>query len=160
MARKKTPQEVGKDFEEETRLALKEITRHHKAMFHRFYDTRSAGTYLPNQPGDFLFMFLGKVYLIECKSSEKHPTLSAALSSVMEQRQAPIPLLWMRAGAGTLVLFLDQTNNEVELWDGSLVYRTRAQERGRLPAEGYVCRFPRSALQSYLLIEFRGRETL
>lgn len=160
MAKNKSPQAAGKDFEEDVRLALKGITNHHKAMFHRLYDTRSAGTYLPDQPADFFFMFCGNFYLIECKSSAKYRTLSSALSSVMEVKQAALPRMWVRAGAASLILFLDQEGQEVEIWDGSLVHEIRVAPGKRLPADGFIRRVPKVAIEAHLLIHFRGEDTL
>jgi len=128
----KTPQEIGKDFEETTRLILKALTLKRKSMFHRLYDTHSAGAYLPEQPADFLFMYEGKLTLIECKSSAKYETFPAGLSSLMEKEKAPLIRMWLRAGARCLFVFLSQSSGMIEFWDGKDVIAARTAERGRL----------------------------
>ncbi len=142
----KTPQQVGKDFEEATRLVMKALTLKIPCMFHRLYDTHSAGAFLPEQPADFLFMHRGKLVLIECKSSAKHSSLSSGLSSLMEKEKAPLIRMWLRAGAKCLFLFLDQTTGDVEFWNGADVIEARSAERGRLKTP---CRLLRAGPEDY-----------
>ncbi len=59
--------EKGKKLEKECQSLFKL-----KGIFsHRFYDTKSAGNFLPSQPSDFLLL-TPKPVLIECKETEKN----------------------------------------------------------------------------------------
>ncbi len=126
----KSAQEKGKEFEEDFRLWLKHLTEKHGAMYHRFYDTRSAGAYLPDQPGDYLLIWRGAPHLWELKSSGAHNSLAAGLGTLMSKEQATFHKLWQRAGATTHVLFWQQVTGEVELWHGGHVATVR-HEKGR-----------------------------
>lgn len=53
----------GKRLEKETR----ELFKNTNTWFYRFYDTRSARTYLPPQPADFMTISEGFVGFVECK---------------------------------------------------------------------------------------------
>lgn len=137
MSKSKSPQEVGKDFEETFRLLLKDLQKRCPCNFHRFYDTHSAGAYLPEQPADFLLGFDGGMHFIECKSSDTHQTLASGLADLFSKDQAANLRMWSRAGASTHILFLSQRDGRVELWDGLRVSEARAAGK-RIKAEG-IC---------------------
>jgi len=128
----KTAQEKGKVFEEEFQLYLKGLMQKYPAVPHRLYDTRSAGSYLPDQPGDFFLLFKGALHLWELKSSEVHDSLAANLSGLLSKEQATHHKLWRRAGAVTHVLFLQQRTGRVELWHGGHVAEVRHAAGKRL----------------------------
>lgn len=134
----KTPQEKGKEFEEEFRLYLKELMHKHPVASARFYDTRSAGTYLPDQPGDTIACVRGICHLFELKSSEVHASLSAGLSKLLANHQATHLKIWARAGASTHVVFWQQTTGVIELWDGAAVAAVRHEPHARLKPAG-IC---------------------
>ena len=137
MTKAKTPQEIGKDFEETFRGLLKTLQQKYKSNYHRFYDTHSAGAYLPEQPADFLLGFDGGMHFIECKSSDTHQTLASGLSDLLNKSQAANLRMWARAGACVHILFLSQRDGRVELWDGKVVSEARAAGK-RIKAEG-IC---------------------
>jgi len=101
---------------------------------HRFYDSRSAGSYLPNQPGDFLLVINGQAVLVEIKTSEKHSSLSSCFSSHVSKTQLAHHRLWMRAGAQCWFLF-GYFNVEpfYELWGSDVCVEIGSRERARLP---------------------------
>jgi hypothetical protein len=134
----KTPQEKGKEFEEQFRLFLKDLMHKHPVASARFYDTHSAGTYLPDQPGDTIACVRGICHLFELKSSEVHSSLTAGLSKLLAHHQASHLKIWARAGASTHVVFWQQHTGVVELWDGESVAIVRNEAHMRLKAEG-VC---------------------
>lgn len=135
----KSPQEVGKEFEEKFRAALKAITLHKKAAVHRLYDAHSSGGYMPEQPGDFFFLYDRTLHVFELKSSAKHQTLASGLSDLMDTGQAAQLRWWTRAGAVAHVLFLSQQDGAIELWNGDHVGKTFATSRARLKeGEGVV----------------------
>jgi len=138
----KTPQEKGKEFEELFRLFLKELMQKHPLASARFYDTHSAGTYLPDQPGDLIACFRGICHLFELKSSEVHGSLTAGLSKLLANHQATHLKIWARAGASTHVLFWQQSTGVIELWDGEAVAHVRHAPHMRLKAEGICDSFP------------------
>ena len=137
----KTPQEIGKDFEDQFRLLCKSITQRNLAAVHRLYDAHSAGGFMPEQPGDFFFLFDGALHLFELKSSDTHQSLTSGLSSLMDTGQAAQLRWWARAGAVTHVLFLSQRDGVIELWSGEHVAVVRSTYRGRLKPEGIVMKF-------------------
>lgn len=132
----KTPQEVGKGFEEQFRLFLKHICSTVPAVMHRFYDTHSAGSIMPTQPGDFQLVYRRHLHLFELKSSEKHQSLASGLSSLVDLDQMALMNFWHRGGAVTHYLFLSQQDGAVELWDGGLVCQTKLSPRARLKKDG------------------------
>lgn len=132
-AREKTPQELGKEFEQDFQALLKSVQNSSPAIYHRFYDTHSAGTFLPSQPGDFLMLYQGQGHLFELKSSDTHDSLSSGLSSLLDKDQAAHLRLWARAGAATHVIFWAQKTGVIEWWDGKVVAEHRAAGK-RLPA--------------------------
>lgn len=133
---KKTPQERGKDFEEEFRLYLKQLMERYPVASARFYDTHSAGTYLPDQPCDTIACIRGQTHLFELKSSEVHASLCAGLSKLLANHQASHLRLWARAGASTHIVFWQQKTGVIELWDGAAVGEVRHAPHARLKPEG------------------------
>ena len=116
----KSAQDKGKDFEEDVRKELIYLQDNHRALCHRFYDTHSAGGFLPPQPGDFLSMIGGHALVIECKFSEKEPSLNRKyLSSSVKDEQVAAMRLWMRAGASAIYLFKSELTQVLEVWPAS-----------------------------------------
>ena len=138
----KTPQEKGKEFEETFRLFLKELMEAHPVASARFYDTHSAGAYLPDQPGDTIACVRGICHLFELKSSEVHASLSAGLSKLLASHQASHLRIWARAGASTHVVFWQQNTGVVELWDGEAVALVRHAPHMRLKPDGICDTYP------------------
>ena len=149
----RTPQELGVEFQDEVQKVFETLQKStlRRLRFHRFYDSRSAGGYLPAQPGDFLLCNNGKTVVVEVKLSTVYRSLhsAGALRSLMKAEQAAQMALWTRAGAEGLVIFKDHENGYVELWDGAYVAKTRATERAVLdPLTTF--RFPAKDLQKEL----------
>lgn len=139
-AKEKTPQEVGKEFELDFQAVLKSLHQRCKANYYRFYDTHSAGAFMPKQPADYFLGFQGAMHFLELKSSLEHQTLSSGLSDLMTKDQAASLRLWYRAGACVHVLFLSQADGAVEWWDGLLVAEARAAGK-RIKAPGACIRY-------------------
>lgn len=139
---KKTPQERGKDFEEEFRQYLKQLMARHPVASARFYDTHSAGAYLPDQPCDTIACVQGITHLFELKSSEVHDSLTGGLSKLLKNHQASHLRIWARAGACTHVVFWQQTTGVIELWDGEAVAKVRHATLARLKPDGICETFP------------------
>jgi hypothetical protein len=140
---KKTPQELGAEFEEGFRLYLKGLMQKGPAAFHRFYDTKSAGAYMPEQPADFLACFKGRAHLFELKSSDVHNSFAACRKSIdlLQEGQAANLRLWARAGAKVHLLFWQQRSGLIELWDGVAAAEARVTARAKLPREGNMLLF-------------------
>lgn len=116
----KTVKEVAKEFEDETRLALDKMMSKQPSFFIRLYDTRSAGNYLPSQPGDFISIHAGKAFLIECKVSEVASNINRAiLTKNFSDHQIAAMRLWARAGGEAIVPFLSVETNLVHIWQGA-----------------------------------------
>ena len=130
----KSPQERGKEFEADFQAVLKSMHQRLKSNYYRFYDTRSAGAFMPSQPADYFLGFKGAMHFFELKSSEKYDNLGGGLSTLMDKDQAAHLRLWSRAGAGVHVLFLDQMSGAVEWWDGLMVSSARAAGRSIKPS--------------------------
>jgi hypothetical protein len=137
----KSPQERGKDFESDFQALLKSMHQRLRANYYRFYDTRSAGAYMPSQPADYFLGFQGVMHFFELKSSEKHASLANGLSSLMDKDQAAHLRLWARAGAGVHVLFLNQVSGAVEWWNGLAVSSARAAGKAIKPL-GICMQYP------------------
>ncbi len=134
MSKVKTPQQLGSDFQVDLEKIFKEFRAKFPMNYHRFYDTKSAGSYLPEQPGDHFVTWAGKTFLIEAKLSTVHRSLASpkALSSGMSNGQAMSQILWSRAGAHAVVIFKDHANGFVEIWPGAYVGGVRNALRARL----------------------------
>lgn len=134
MSKVKTPQQLGSDFQVDLEKIFKEFRTKFPMNYHRFYDTKSAGSYLPEQPGDHFVTWAGKTFLIEAKLSTVHRSLASpkALSSGMSNGQAMSQILWSRAGAHAVVIFKDHANGFVEIWPGAYVGGVRNALRARL----------------------------
>lgn len=121
MTKAKSAQAKGKDFEQKVQDCLKSFERKRRTVTLRLYDTRSAGTYLPAQPGDFVCVSYGRAILIEAKSSEKHSSLAgkrAPLTSLFDAEQIAKMRLWRRAGANVWVIFQSQETKRIQVWKG------------------------------------------
>jgi len=94
-----------KKFENDTFSYLQDQAITLPLVVHRFYDTRSAGDYLPSQPGDFMLLLGGVVILLELKSSEEHNSLRSCFSSAVPSTQIAHHRLWHRAGSQNWFLF-------------------------------------------------------
>jgi hypothetical protein len=129
-----TPQELGSAFQQDVEKLLRAMEPANRMRWFRFYDTKSAGSYLPSQPGDHLVLWQGRTFLIEEKLSTVHRSLAStgALRDLMGNEQAAHQILWERSGAKGLVIFKDHANSFVELWPGAYVGRVRNTPRERL----------------------------
>jgi hypothetical protein len=98
-----------------------------KTMFHRFYDTRSAGNFMPGQPADFLVINNSKTYFIEAKFSEVHESLKSCFSGAVSGNQTASAHMADRAGATYVFLFYSQKADLFELWDGEYCFQQRSK---------------------------------
>jgi hypothetical protein len=90
------------------------------SFYHRFYDTKSAGFYLPAQPGDFLWLLPERpAFLLEAKSTEK----SATLKSLLDPGQCGKHRLWKRAGHQTAFIYGDLATDKLAWYRGEDVVR-------------------------------------
>jgi len=156
---KKTPQQLGKDFEGKVQGVLTDLQRTSKTYCLRLYDTRSAGNYLPSQPGDMVCVHEGRPVLIEVKSSGKVESLSqnrSALTSLFDNEQLAKAKLWVRAGGYASAIFQCQHSKVIEVWD--LNYIRDCFNTPRLRADkkqAYL--FPKANLKAACLFMLKGR---
>lgn len=144
-------QKLGAFFEDKVSAALTTIKleTNQGIFLQRFYDTKSAGSYLPEQPADFLVGAPTGAYLVEAKASFWKVSLASCLSSAVRSGQAAQAKLWCRSGLNqkSLFLFFCADTEAVEVWDGEHVANTyikagarlasqQAWMRGRLPDLG------------------------
>ena len=127
----KTSQEKGYDFEGFIQEVLAQLRQHHRAAFHRFYDTKStSGGILPGQPGDFLLVINSVPIIIECKHSVVESTLSRKyISSSVDLEQAAKMWVFTRAGAKGLYLFCSELTDKIEVWPCSYVREVAVTKR-------------------------------
>jgi len=122
------------DLEAEIDKFLAERQRKSATMYHRFYDTHSAGNYLPGQPADFLIINNGRTYFIEAKFSEVHDSLKNCFSGAVQPTQTASARLAVRAGAQYYFLFYSKPVQQFELWEGNYCFEKRSRgERLELP---------------------------
>jgi len=107
-----------KKLEDATQEVLEGIQRKEKLTYERFYDTRSAGNYLPQQKSDFHVCYEGRAVYIECKFSEKHESLRGCFSANVSPEQLASARLVNRAGGKYWFLFYSPLSYKFELWDG------------------------------------------
>lgn len=137
----KSPQKVGKEFEGKLQVEMSARMQKSRAYCHRLYDTKSAGNYLPSQPGDFIYLVRGTAMLLEIKSSAKYPTLAGKrtpVTDLFDNEQIAKMRLWARAGGATVVVFMDQATNTIEVWDGKDVVQVYVGERSDKLHEDFI----------------------
>ena len=117
--------ERWKKFENDVHAYLKEAAKTLPLVVHRFYDSRSAGDMLPNQPGDFLIVHHGAATLLELKSSETHNSLRSCFSNAVPAAQIGQHIIWGRAGAKAWFLFLG-ADGRFESWPSSACQEARS----------------------------------
>lgn len=105
------------DLEQEVQNTLQAEQRRKPLVWYRFFDTRSAGNFMPNQPGDFFAGYKGKGWLIECKFSAVHESLKQCFSSAVETHQLASGRIWHRAEQGAIIVFYAAISGTVEVWD-------------------------------------------
>lgn len=93
------------------------------AMWHRFFDTKSArGHLLPAQPGDFMLLTPWKGILIEAKSTDEGtPLLSLIQSDSSARNQVGKHRIWHRTGHPSYYIWADIRTKEVRAYRGYAV---------------------------------------
>lgn len=105
----------GKWLEKKVQEALQDFQSKHRSFFHRFPDTKAAKSWLPVQPGDYLWLLPGvPAILLEVKSTEK----SAALHSLLSAGQCGKHRLWLRAGHITAFIYGDSAERKLAWYSG------------------------------------------
>ena len=128
----------GTAFEKALHTHYKELANNRPMIVHRFQDTKAARVnFLPNQPGDFLVIYVGRPTLIECKASMKHDSLRSCASSMIDAGQLGHHKLWLRAGARCLFVFEATGIGCYEIWRSEDVIEARAAGKP-LPKGGAV----------------------
>jgi len=107
---------------------LVEAQTSNRLAWFRFYDTKSAGSLLPQQPADFQACFLGKAIMIEAKFSEVHESLKSCFAGSVKSHQLASARIWTRAQAVYLVVFYSGLSGLVEVWDG--LYLSECRSKG------------------------------
>lgn len=105
-----------KQFEDDVQKYFKKRMEVDPIVYHRFYDTHSAGSFLPSQPADHLVQTPGHTVLVETKYSEVHNSLRSCFSSMVDDTQIAHMRIWMRAGAVGLIAFKGKVG--IEVWEG------------------------------------------
>lgn len=119
--------QLGHRFEKDVQAALTELQSKERLRFLRLYDSRSAGSFLPPQPADFLVAYTPFTALLECKASEKFTSLRQCLSSHVDAAQAAQMRLWTeRTCHPAYVLFYSFVEGVLEVWGGWTVAQSRA----------------------------------
>lgn len=95
--------------------------------YYRYYDTKSAGAIIPNQPADFQTCQRGVTILIEAKFSSVHESLRSCFAGSVKGHQLASARIWTRAGAGYIILFYSALSGLVEVWDGRYCSECRAK---------------------------------
>lgn len=96
----------GKWLEKLIEKGLKDFQEAQPSFYHRFYDSAAAGSFLPTQPGDYLWLIPNfPAILLEVKSTEK----SAPLKSLIKPAQFGKHRLWMRAGHLSAFIYGDSS---------------------------------------------------
>ncbi len=121
-----------KKFEEDVQGYFQKRMETDRMVYHRFYDTHSAGNLLPNQPADHLIETPCHTILLETKYSDAHPSLRACFSSMVSDTQIAHMQVWMRAQKIPLILF--RGIEKLELWEGGHCVSCRHRSRRLDPA--------------------------
>lgn len=137
----------GKALENAVREALKAHQETNQSFFYRFYDTTSArGNFLPESPGDFMWLLPEGAVLVECKSTEKGADILTMIKgSKTSKAQIPRHRIWHRTGHPSIYIWADLVTREVAIYDGVSVVQAHLNKdkellhchfRGPLPTVG------------------------
>lgn len=107
---------------------LTQAQMNYQLACYRYYDTKSAGNVIPNQPADFQTCYKGKTILVEAKFSSVHESLRSCFAGSVKSHQLASARIWNRAGAGYIFLFYSSLSGLVEVWDG--LYCAEARSKG------------------------------
>ncbi len=159
-SRGKTPQQLGHDFQDAVQGVLSELPETTPTFFHRLYDSRSAGGYLPSQPGDFICLHKGRAVLIEAKSSGELESLAEGrgFTNLFDSFQVVKMRLWTRAGGAAFVIFQHHQTGDMEVWDGNYIAECFVTPRKR-PERGRRTFFESGSLKYACLAMLEGRAT-
>lgn len=114
------------DLEDAVEKYLKERIKKDNLFYQRFFDTKSAGNFLPPQPSDFLVVRTGRAFYIETKFSEVHDSLISCFSNAVSGNQTASARLVTRAGASYWFLFYSSQSGNYEVWDGNYCFDRRS----------------------------------
>jgi len=123
---KKLP-ETWQETEAYVREYLELGKRTDNMLYHRFYDTRSAGNIIPGQPADFMIGFQNRMLFLEVKFSEKHESLRSCFSGHVKDTQTASAYLWDRAGFCYAFLFYSSVTGTAEAWSGAYCAKCRVE---------------------------------
>lgn len=141
----KSAQQQGYDFQTDFQNKIAAMESKWPLRCQRLYDTRSAASYLPKQPGDYLITFEGVTNLVELKASTKFNSLSqnrSVLTGAFEDHQIAEMRLYTRARGNAWAGFLDCASGEMEWWPGMAVARAYLTPRAVLSVDHRVLRIP------------------
>jgi hypothetical protein len=128
--------DIGKWFEKSVVLpALALLAKKTGLFYHRFLDTRAAGSHVPNAPADFYAMLNGMPILLECKASVHDMSLRSCLSNAVDPHQLGTHQLWVKAGGVSLFLFYSDQTRLIEFWRGESVVEARQRGGKLVPAD-------------------------
>ena len=136
-------QQYGDWFEGVCQSMLDQSMQKGPSFFSRLYDSRSAGSFLPQQAADFIGAHHGKPFLLEAKGSIVHDSLmaSGAMRKLLKDHQVLASYLMQRAGGLGLIAFRSRVSEMVEIWDGGIIRPVYNTPRGKLsPADGLIVR--------------------
>lgn len=114
-----------KKFEEDVQSYFEGRMENEPIVYHRFYDTHSAGSLLPSQPSDHLVKTTQHSILIETKHSEVHASLRSCFSGMVDNNQIAHMRIWMRANSIALIVF--EGTKGIEVWEAGHCARCRLE---------------------------------
>jgi hypothetical protein len=146
--------QLGSHLENRVKMALSALKKetNHGLTFHRFYDTKSAGAFLPEMPADFLVGAPKGAFLLEAKASFLKTSLASCLSNAVSGGQAAEAHLWCRSGPNqkSLFVFFCADTEEIEIWDGALVAATYIKSGARLTRDQVLLKGPATDFKKLL----------
>lgn len=110
--------QIGKYFEGAVEESMKALANQQVLCWYRLADSGSTGgkSAISSQPADYLVGCAGESYMLEVKSSAKHPTMQ---KSLMRPSQRNAIHRWACAHAlPYYILFWSYQTGMVQLWDG------------------------------------------
>lgn len=140
------------DLEDEIEKKLKSLMVYFPIMYQRLYDTKSAGSYLPAQPCDFL-VWAPKTpgIFLEAKYSGIAESLRSVFSNAVSDQQLASARLASRAGQKYWLLFYGARSAVFELWDGKYCSDRRAMGKPLEITQRVVCPTLGEALETHVL---------
>jgi hypothetical protein len=128
--------QIGHIFEAELQKVFRQLGESHLLQWHRFPDTRAAGSIIAEQPSDYIIGLPPgsrgeqRLFFLEAKASEKDKKLQKG--AIRPAQRGAIHRFRYLLDLPYLVIFWNSDEGFIELWDGIAIVDDRLDVKHRL----------------------------